>query len=89
MLCTHPCFHINTRLPPLKLMIKRRGSGWSGSLGFLGLRRTGRIGVTPGFKGESRVRLICAPKKNITYNDKVYRDKCHKYHYYIAKVLQK
>jgi hypothetical protein len=26
------------------------------------------------------VRLICAPKKNITYNDKVYRDKCHKYH---------
>jgi hypothetical protein len=48
--------------------------------------------VTPGFKGQSRVRLIYAPKKNITYNDKVYRDKCHKYHkchYYIAEVLQK
>jgi hypothetical protein len=47
--------------------------------------------VTPGFKGQSRVRLICAPRKNITYNDKVYRDKCHKYHkchYYITKVLQ-
>jgi hypothetical protein len=34
--------------------------------------------ITPGFKGLNRVRLICAPKKNITYNDKVYRDKCHK-----------
>jgi hypothetical protein len=45
--------------------------------------------VTTGFKGKSRVRLICAPKKNITSNDKVYRDKCHKYHYYIAEVLQK
>jgi FtsZ-binding cell division protein ZapB len=45
--------------------------------------------VTPGFKGYSRVHLKCAPKKNITYNDKVYRYKCHKYHYYIAEVLQK
>jgi hypothetical protein len=34
------------------------------------------------------VRLICVPKKNITYNDKVYRNKCHKYHYYIAEVLK-
>jgi hypothetical protein len=25
------------------------------------------------------------PKKNNTYNDQVYRDKCHK-HYYIAEV---
>jgi hypothetical protein len=31
---------------------------------------------------------MCA-KKNITYNNKIYRDKCHKYHYYKAKVLQK
>jgi hypothetical protein len=32
-----------------------------------------------------------APSKNVTYNDKVYRDKCHKYNkynYYIEKVLQ-
>jgi hypothetical protein len=28
-------------------------------------------------------------KKNITYNNKIYRDKCHKYHYYITEVLQK
>jgi hypothetical protein len=35
------------------------------------------------------VRLICAPKNNVPYNDKVYRDKWHKYHYYIAEVLQK
>jgi hypothetical protein len=34
------------------------------------------------------VRLICARKKNNTYNDQVYRDKYHKY-YYIAKVSYK
>jgi hypothetical protein len=28
---------------------------------------------------------ICAPKKNNTYNDQVYRDKCHKC-YYIAEM---
>jgi hypothetical protein len=28
-------------------------------------------------------------KENITYNEKVYRDKYHKYHYYIVEVLQK
>jgi hypothetical protein len=33
--------------------------------------------VTPGFKGQSRVHLIHAPKSNI-YNNRVYRDKCHK-----------
>jgi hypothetical protein len=43
--------------------------------------------VTPGFKEYSRVHLICAPKKN-TYNEQVYRDKCHKY-YYIVEVSYK
>jgi hypothetical protein len=34
------------------------------------------------------VRLICVPKKNNTYNDQVYKDKCHRY-YYIAEVSYK
>jgi hypothetical protein len=34
------------------------------------------------------MRLICALKKNNTYNDQVYRDKCHK-HYYIVEVSYK
>jgi hypothetical protein len=45
----------------------------------------------PYFKGQSRVHLICAPRKNNTYNNRVHRDKCHKYHkctYYIAEFLQ-
>jgi hypothetical protein len=47
--------------------------------------------VTPGFKGQSQVHLICAPTKNNTYNNRVHRDKCQKYHkctYYIAEFLQ-
>jgi hypothetical protein len=50
------------------------------------------ITVTPGFKGQIRVHLICAPRKNNTHNNRVHRDKCHKYHkctYYIAEDLQK
>jgi hypothetical protein len=48
--------------------------------------------VTPGFKGQIRVHLICAPRKNNTHNNRVHRDKCHKYHkctYYIVEDLQK
>jgi hypothetical protein len=48
--------------------------------------------VTLGFKGQIRVHLICASRKNSTHNNIVHRDKCHKYHkctYYIAEVLQK
>jgi hypothetical protein len=51
----------------------------------------GILNVTPGFKAQSRVRLICAPRKNNTYNNRVHIDKCHKYEkctYYIAEVLQ-
>jgi hypothetical protein len=33
--------------------------------------------VTPGFKEQSQVHLIHAPKKT-TYNNRVYRDTCHK-----------
>jgi hypothetical protein len=45
---------------------------------------------TPGFKGQSRVHLIHAPKKT-TYIIRVYRDKCHNNQstYYIAEDLQK
>jgi hypothetical protein len=46
----------------------------------------------PGFKGtKPGASHICAREDN-TYNNKVHRDKCHKYHkytYYIAEVLQK
>jgi hypothetical protein len=48
--------------------------------------------VTPGFKGQIWVHLIYAPRKNNTHNNRVHRDKCHKYHKctcYIAEVLQK
>jgi hypothetical protein len=48
--------------------------------------------VTPGFKGQIWVHLIYALRKNNTHNNRVHRDKCHKYHkytYYIAEVLQK
>jgi hypothetical protein len=48
--------------------------------------------VTPGFKEQIRMHLICAPRKNNTHNNRVHRDKCHKYHkytYYIAEDLQK
>jgi hypothetical protein len=33
-----------------------------------------KIVSTPGFKGQSRVRLICAPRKNNTYNNRVHKD---------------
>jgi hypothetical protein len=46
------------------------------------------VGMFPVESHLVEVRLICAPNKNIKCNDKVYRDKCHKYHYYIAEVLQ-
>jgi transposase InsO family protein len=32
--------------------------------------------VTPGFKGQIWVHLICAPRKNNTHSNKVHRDKC-------------
>jgi hypothetical protein len=44
--------------------------------------------VILGFKERTRVRLICAPMKNKTYNDQVYRDKCHKL-YYIVEMSYK
>jgi hypothetical protein len=44
--------------------------------------------VTPEFKRQTRVRLICAPNKINTYNDSVYRDECHNI-YYITKCLTK
>jgi hypothetical protein len=34
------------------------------------------------------LHVICAPKKNNTYNDQVYKDKCHN-HYYITEVSYK
>jgi transposase InsO family protein len=36
--------------------------------------------VTLGFMEQIRVHLICAPRKNNTHNNRVHRDKCHKYH---------
>jgi hypothetical protein len=56
------------------------------------LEHSWNIDVTPGFKEQIWVHLICAPRKNNTHNNTVHRDKCHKYHkctYYIAEVLQK
>jgi hypothetical protein len=44
--------------------------------------------VTPGFKGQTWVRLIRAPIKINTYNDSVYRDECHNL-YYITKISYK
>jgi hypothetical protein len=44
--------------------------------------------ITSGFKGQTRMCLICAPKKINKYNDSVYRDECHKL-YYIMKCLTK
>jgi hypothetical protein len=44
--------------------------------------------VTLGFRGKTRVCLICAPKKTNTYNDSVYRDKYHKL-YYIVEMSYK
>jgi hypothetical protein len=45
----------------------------------------GKVNVTPGFKGQTRVCLICVPNKINTYNDSVYSDECHKL-YYIIKM---
>jgi hypothetical protein len=36
--------------------------------------------VTPRFKEQIQVHLICAPRKNNTHNNRVHRDKSHKYH---------
>jgi hypothetical protein len=52
----------------------------------------GKEPVTPGIEGtKPGASHICAREDN-TYNNRVHRDKCHKYHkctYYIAEVLQK
>jgi hypothetical protein len=49
--------------------------------------------VTPVFNLRNKAECVSyVRKKNNTYNDKVYRDKCHTYHkchYYVAEVLQK
>jgi transposase InsO family protein len=39
--------------------------------------RSSKFAVTPGFKGQSWVHLIHAPKKTNLYNNRVYRDKFH------------
>jgi hypothetical protein len=44
--------------------------------------------MSPGFKRQTRGRLICAPKKVNIYNDSVYKDECHKL-YYITKIPYK